>query len=358
MATQSLYGVPLVDPSLIINGSTGNSFNINASTNGIASIFIAERAVSIDRVIFNVASVLGTTPTFRWALEGVTSRNTPDGTIKGSGTVKYDSAPSGSGLVTASFGAAYTPSIGEILALTCRYQSGTIDGSNRMNIYYGTTAYGTIGGPYGALLTAGSWGGAGSGVPCMAPLYSDGVVGRRFVPFSSITNNTPTSSSNPKYYGSYWVPALSMTLSGVLVGARMAAGSSFTVSLFEGTNTTAVASLTVNPDLASSTTGGGPLFVPLAYTLTAGTVYRFVVSMTTATAFTVFASASFTTQAAHDAFWGPLYGCTGSSGSLTWTDYVSGSDWRAYPVIPCVDSITASGGGLLTQRAWTGGVAA
>jgi hypothetical protein len=262
--------------------------------------------------------------------------------VKGSTTAKADLSPAATGVATATFDSSYTPSANELLAAVVAYQSGTVGASNTITIAVSRSTNGSFVSPYNSAETGGVWTPVAS-VPSLAPVYADGYVGRRFCIASSFTNNTPTSASNPLYYGSTFMPALQCTCSGACVVLRAPTGASFKLSVFEGSNTTAIASTTYNPDLLEGTASNiQVLLVALpGFTMKAGTLYRFVVSMTTTTAFTSFLSATFANAADIQAYWGPLGGTTGSSGSLVWTD----NSLVAYPVIPCIDTIAAASGG-------------
>lgn len=355
MPTQTFGGTPLVN---LINLATGAAFTqvCNASNSGLAARFIAEGGhTSLSGVIVTCTAIT-TPPTYRISLQGATDRLTPDGTIKNGGTAKVDFVPT-VGVSQLTFDTPYTPTPGEALSIVLAYQSGTVGASNTATFVIRVQSVVTTA-PYALVQTAGTWATSAPGCPSLVPVYSDGYLPKSFCGLVSATNTSLTNSTNPRYYGSLFTPSIPTVLSAVIVAARPNNGTLFTVSLFEGTSTTAVSSTTVNSDVVAPTVGSvQPLFVPIpSYTLSAGIAYRVVVNVTTATAFVSFVGVSCPTQAALTAYIGSmLIGTTGDS-TPSWTDYGSGSDWRVYPVIPCVDSmIAASGSGLLTRRGMNGG---
>ena len=107
--------------------------------------------------------------------------------------------------------------------------------------------------------------------------------------------------------------------------------------------------MTVDADEHWATNGQNmPGYIPFApTTLTSGTVYRFVFEPTTVNSQTSLFYAAFADANGLAAFWGDLKGTTGVAGSPpTWTDFDNGTDgYRAYPIIPVIDDITASAGG-------------
>ncbi len=348
MTTQSLYGVPIVNMLGLSSSNTITGQALNASNNAIGTRFMAEAGHGAIVGLLALCQSITSPPTYRASLQGNTDRTTPDGTVKGGTTAKVDFVPTAA-LLTLTFDSPYTPSANEILSAVIAYQTGTIGASNTATFGYRNASVGNIGFPYPLNQNAGTWTASVTGFPVLAPIYNDGYVGRNCIPLSTTTNVIPTSATNPKYYGTAFTPTMNMAFTGAYIIARMPAGSTYNISLFEGTNTTAVStSGTVNPDVSiGNTSASNPVYVAMpAYTLVAGTVYRLAVSMTTTTGFTTFTQSVFLTQAALQSYFGPLVGCSGSSGTLVWTDYASGSDWRAYHVVPCVDSFAMAAGAV------------
>jgi hypothetical protein len=343
MPTQNLFGVPLINPNLCSNTTTLTTMAMTVSNNGVGSVGIAEPGRGAVVAIAVPVTAITSPPVHRVSIQGVSSRGTPDGTIKGSGTAKGDFTPTvGVNIIT--LDSPYTPAANELLFFAVQYLSGTVGASNRSTLGARIPSQASLGTPYNSTLTAGTWATL-NGSPCVTPIYADGSYGRGFAASTTITSLLPTNASNPFYFGSSLTPSLGCVSTGAVVNVRPAAsGSSFVVSLFEGANPTPVAtSGTINPDLtAVSIATIMPQLVPLpAYTLTAGTIYRWVVSMTSSTAFVANNYVVFPNQAALQAFFGPLLGTVGDS-SANWTDDGS-STWRAFGVIPCLDNFASSG---------------
>lgn len=343
MPTQNLFGVPLVNP-MLGNGSSAftTSGVLNATNTAYAAFFMADDIATHGAIVgcvYSCSALVGT-PTFTASLQGVTSAGTPDGVIKGGGTpASVDFTPS-VGVTQLTFANSFTPAIGDALCIVIVYKSGATSATfnarvtNVSNICYN---------PYSGIEAAGVWTSTQS-PPMIAPVYADGFVGRGCPAAKTSFNNVTASTS----YGSLWVPSQNCVLDGCYVSIRPVSGSKCQIIVYEGTSTT-ISSLTnvsqsANEDCITQwqqvNTAGNVVFIPLPrYTLVAGRTYRFVV-LNSGTAYTTFASMSFTTQALIQAFWGPMTGTIGTT--TTFTDYNSGSDWRAFPVIPCIDSFAVT----------------
>ena len=354
MATQNLYGTHLANLLSLSLGTPGTTKIDNVSFLGCGSVALFEAGHgSINKIAYKCTAATSP-PTIRFSLQSVSSRATPGG-ILGSGTAFVNVASMTTGFAEATLGTPYTGSVGDAIAICAEYQTGTVDASHFATLQSNSINIGNASGvPYCYQKSnASAYSAVASNLPMICPVYNDGYYGAGFWAASTVTNTSFTSASNPKYYGSKWVQGIAGTMSGCTVFARPAAGSTFTAVLHEGsatTGTTVVStSAAFNPDVSASGTGGTfPLFIPMpAYNLVAGNTYRLVISMGSATSFTSFYGSSFWSSAAINSCYGPLYGTTGSSGTLTWTDYDGGvaNDFRAYYVIPKIDSYTASGGG-------------
>lgn len=356
MAAQPLYGIPLADVRMALANTNSQTVAMSASNNALASFFAAESGHGAIVGMLYLCTAVSAPPAYRFSLQGISARGTPDGTVKGGASPASITLTPSAGFFQATFTNPYIPTAGELLSVACEYASGTVGAGNRISltargVQLGTNA--TL--PYSYVQSAGSWAVANGGAPCMAPVYADGYVARGFCAFSTLTNNVAAST----LYGSVLTPSVPMSLSAALVGIWPAAGSYVQATLYEGASTTIASTTAVAQSqnfscdlmcsLASAVNG---LLLPMpSYTMKAGTTYRLVAS-NSGTAYTSFPAAVFDRQPALQAAWGPLAGTIGAGG--TWTDYASGSDWRAIPVIPCVD--TVSGGGLFPS-AFLGGFA-
>ena len=115
------------------------NFSLNQSNDAVEQYYTFTRQFTVTKVRIAVASVAGTPPTYRVALEGVASNGYPDGIIKSGGQAYADFQPTATGWYELTLGASYTASAYEALAVTIKYQSGTIDASNYASFRYGMT---------------------------------------------------------------------------------------------------------------------------------------------------------------------------------------------------------------------------
>lgn len=153
-------GLPFFTPSFAAH-------TVDATNDGVAFVFQARTADAITHLGFRYGARTGTPPTFIIALESaVASTGAPDGTVLGGGTPASatftppaDATWDGTWQWVA-LANSYAPTRGQLLCLTIRYSSGTIDASNLStfttdltNIAEGDNT--TL--PYATRLTAGSW---------------------------------------------------------------------------------------------------------------------------------------------------------------------------------------------------------
>lgn len=358
MTTISLYGQPLVDPTRLLTTASFTTFALNASNNALAAFFMAENIAvhgAIVGFLYNCTAITSP-PVYRFSLQGISSRGTPDGTVKGGGSpASVTLTPTVSqGLAT--FANPFTPSTGDLLALVVEYSSGTVGASNTATFASRLVNSGLSTSPYGGSETAGVWA-VVAPIPTMAPVYSDGYIGRGFCPAQSVSNNLTLGVG----YGSTWIPSVNSLFTGCVTSLRAAsAGSTITLNLYEGSSTTVasttvVSTLALNPDKYFQGTGIVLANIAMpAYTLQAGLTYRLTFTVTSV-ALGIAVSASFVSQAALQSFFGPLGGTVATSG--TFADFISGTDWRAYPIIPTIDSYTTPSGGIVRPLNMNGGMA-
>lgn len=334
---------------------------IDASTDGAGAIFYAPKTGTITKIGVLQTAKTGTGPTYRYGVEGVTTTRAPDGTYKNAGNAYVDAADPATAFAWRTLGASVSVTAGDLIAATVRYQSGTIDGSNFITVAVRTTQSITQAHPYALTLTAGAWA-TSLGCPCIALQYDDGTVIFGVTAASSLTNNSPwTSASSPVYRGTKWTPGVTCQLVGCWIGARVPDTFDFNILLYVGTASSPAVTVPVVPDLGVGTNAGAnPFYIPIPpTTLSSGTVYRLVIEPIAVVSPTTFVNVNFPDADALAAYWGDLKGTTGVAGSPpTWTDYDNGTDgYRAYPVIPVIDDVTASaGGGLLTHPGMSGGM--
>lgn len=339
MALIPLYGQPSVYSLLGLAANTfTTSGTLSAATNGFGTICAADNPAihgGIKGLLVNCTTVTGT-PTFRGSLQTASARGTANGTILGGGSPASKSFVPTVNFLEIDFDNVYTPSNGDLLALVLEYISGSTSAVFSRSIPAGMVF------PYPASLTAGTWAALTNTLPCMAPIYVDGYIGRGCLPAKTMFNNITAATS----YGSLWTAPVYDTLSGAATVIRPGAttGGLLQATLYEGTSTT-ISALTIvsqsanmNIDIMTGSTGNGVMInIPMpTYLLKPGNTYRLVVTNSGSTAYQVFGSASFTTLAALQSFAGYLTGTIGTS--TAFTDYNSGSDYRCFPVVPCKDS--------------------
>lgn len=149
-----------------LNFSTASATNhsLDANNDGLSAMFQANSVDPITHVGFRYGSRTGTPPTYLAALEGIAADGTPDAVVKGGGspasvtfTPPADTTWNGTWRWF-TLANAYTPSVGEFLAMTIRYSSGTVDGSNFSSFtrLIGVTKH-AAGFPRMMLLTGGTW---------------------------------------------------------------------------------------------------------------------------------------------------------------------------------------------------------
>lgn len=158
----------LLYSALTENGGQAQTFffgmALDANNDGIAVTFQAVTADAITHLGFRIGDRTGTPPTYIIGLEGRDSSGFPDGTYLGGGSpASATFTPPADGSWNSSWRwialtNSYTPTRGEILTMTIRYSSGTVNGSNCQTAFY---SHGMRklrrGFPKPMLLTAGTW---------------------------------------------------------------------------------------------------------------------------------------------------------------------------------------------------------
>lgn len=138
------------------------NMSLDQTTDALEVIFQAREAATITRLGVRLASITGTTPTYRISLQGVDASGNPDGTVKGGGSpASATFSPSSLGWAAGSWNwitldNSFAIARGDFLSLVVDYSSGTVDGSNFAALSGASgfaTAYGL---PYWILNNAGS----------------------------------------------------------------------------------------------------------------------------------------------------------------------------------------------------------
>lgn len=187
-------------PVMVTGNFSGATYDMSASNKQMAWVFQAQDTNAITHVGFNYSQKIGTPPTFRASIQGVSlSTGDPDGTIKGGGspasgtfTPPNDSTWNGT-FQWAALTNSYTPTRGELLAAVIDYSSGTINGSNFsfFNPYDNVSSPGgTTTLPYTTLYGGASWSKNGT-----TPVFGLRTASTRYGHIYKDTYNTATSST-------------------------------------------------------------------------------------------------------------------------------------------------------------------
>ena len=220
------------------SGTAFTNFSLDANNDGVAVTFPAKTADAITHLGFRYGLRTGTPPTYIIALESPDpTSGKPDGTVLGGGspasatfTPPADTTWDGKWQWIA-LANSYTPTRGQKLAMTIRYSSGTVDGSNFSSATYQVTNATTDseGIPYYNLLTAGTWGSNTAGAAAFAPYgyktasYTEGDI------VESIYTTRTASTAGLRVAIGFTIPSAwassSYTLVGMSVQGAVAAAS-------------------------------------------------------------------------------------------------------------------------------------
>jgi hypothetical protein len=145
----SIFRTPLdhIGPWLLPSATpTVQTLTMSSNNNRLAWVFQSETADALTQVGFLLNTITdgGSMPTYRLSLQGVDGSGLPDGTIKGAGNSAFVTfvPTTGNGFAGSTFtwqtlGTAYTPALGEILALVLDVSSGTANSTNKISVDYG-----------------------------------------------------------------------------------------------------------------------------------------------------------------------------------------------------------------------------
>lgn len=332
------FGLPQIGKLPLYGNIT--SHDLDANNDGFGFVFKAPKSGDISKVLFAVNAVDGTPPTYRVGLEGVSSR-APDGTYLTSGTAYVDQSSWSTGTAWQTLGAAATVSAGDLVAATIRYQTGTVDASNNVQVS-GQTQIGLAqsGNPYTCVLTAGSWAVGNTAMVALASVqYSDGTI-LSCNPAATVSNNSWSSASSPRYRGNKFTPPVDARIFGAWFQMRAGDTSDWSIELYEGTDSSPIVSAAV--DWSECVAGTGQIytvFVPFEPTaLTGGTAYRIIANPTTTNANTYFGQLSFVDSDSAAAYAGMLSGSTASTAG-SWTDDAT----VVYSIVPAMDQVESGG---------------
>jgi len=316
---------------------------MNGSGIGIGSIFIASKTTTITHIGVRQATKVGVAPTYRFAIEGVTTTRQPDGTVAGSGTAKFDQADPVNGFTWYTLDTPLSVTQGDNLSVTARYLSGTIDASHTITLMTGGGTISRDHQPFYCTLSGGTWTGV-AGLPSLSVKYADGTVPYGMMPHTATTSNSWSSAGSPLYRGTLWVPTFNGTFSSVYIGVRVADGGNFTLSKMKDSSASPIFTKAYEASkLSSLNTSVGFCKIPCdGLAFVAGSSYRFMISPTTATAITTLMSMTFPDQVSKNAMYGTL-----SYSTATSLGAYSDDTLTVIAVIPALDTIETNGGSII-----------
>ena len=347
MAGPIVYAPPMG----LFPGGAWTTFACNASNTQMATFLAAENVATHGTInsIFAYCTAVTSPPSFQFSIQGITSRGTPDGVIKGVSNSAYGTATPSVGAMNVSLGTPFSATEGQALSIVIGSSSAT--GSANATFVSHLSPGSQL--PYASTETTGAWT-ATSTLPAIGVIYNDGFISRGTWRGTAVTNNTLTynGSSTFNSYGSYFTPNLSAVMSGAYVLLLPAAGSYVQCTLYEGSSTTVASTTNVSQSanfscdlLYGSTASQAMSYIPMpSYTLKAGTVYRLMVQ-NSGTAWASFYSYSMSSAAALNALCVPWTGTSQTNPGTSFTDQTT----TIYPVAPEIDSFISAGGLALGQ---------
>lgn len=240
-----------------------SNVTLNGSGVGLAWIVDARTTSAISKIRFRYGARTGTPPTYSLRLEGVDTSGNPDGVDRGGGsptavTFTPPASTAWDGLTQeVTLTNPYTPSSNsEVIAITIRHSSGTVDASNCSSFtsHYASVVSGTRGFPFHSTLSAGTWTKQTVvGIPNVAWITASRTFG--FVKQS--TYSTTQNTSGRRSAAMVTLPASiasTTTITGVhLIGQFAGASASFVLGIWDASNNL-IASRTIDAD---QTTGLG-----------------------------------------------------------------------------------------------------
>jgi hypothetical protein len=364
------------------NGSpaTFNNFTCDQSADAAEFIFQAppDGSITITQLGIRLATITGTTPTYRISLQGVdAATGNPDGTIKGGGSPASKTfSPSSLGWSNNTWhwltlDNSYATSNGEYLAVVIDYSTGTVDVSNNASFTLTNSAI-PLGFPYVIANNNGS-----RSKQSLQPIFGYKTASAAYgYPLDSaaataVANNTGTAD---EYGIKFSLPAAwgnTYKIKGVRFhGAfNQTAGGTTDFILYSGSDTTAANStgavgettvqqqVSYDHDYRANLHGVHDIYFDEATlaTLYHGATYRLMVRPTTTTNVTIH---RFQMAAASDwDAWCGRQNVTQSTRLDAAGNFTDDTTWRP-AISPILADITepAGGGGLLTHSGMVGGM--
>lgn len=335
-----------------------NNFAVDGATDAAEFIFQVGEAITITRLGVRVGAVVGTSPTYRISLQGVSAAGVPDGTVKASGNASATWQPSGAGFSWRTLTSSYAASAGEFLALVVDYSSGTIDASNYASIT--TTMTNLVPNPprFPTAYNNAAGTRSGQGTGFVGP-FGFGTSGQAYgIPIDAAYNQVYNSGSGSDEWGMRFSIPTHFGSSCQLLGAYIAGfgsqtGSTIALTAYNGT--TSIASLNIDSDMFPNTSTGTSTFrFASPPTISPGTQYRLALAPVSTQNTTLrgysFASAADRLALVPGSDW--LVSHRADAGA--WSDV----DTSVLPIIPIIGNISSGGGGALRPQFSLSGIGA
>lgn len=275
--------------------TTISSTNMNSSTVALGWVMEAGTTDAITKCAVRWSSRTGTPPTYIVGIEGVDASGQPDGTYKGGGSpASVTLTPPASTAWNATiqeftFTNSWTPSASsDLIAITLRHSSGTVDGSNFSQVSHGVTGYfaGAIRSrPYLLTGTGGVWTKSTSHSPIVAIGTASSWFGS---PLLSIYTTATANTAGHRSAMYFTKPAglgTTFTVEGVSLNAKLADAAGSCYLRIWDTSNNVLATATIDGDQLGSpgNSGSGTYHFASPVTLSYGTKYRVGIEVISAT---------------------------------------------------------------------------
>lgn len=299
-------------------GSFGTT-DLNSSTLK-SGAFFRSIGKQITKVRLNFASV-ATPPVYQVSLQGLSAKVTPSGTDLGGGSPTLTTFTPVAGSQDITLTNAYTPTLGDDVAIVVEYSSGTIGASNHavLNIRIGTN---TAQNPGILSFNGTSWTGTSGQQTPTSAIHSDGSLPLYMGTITAISSIDFNNASTTKEYGIHFIPDVNYSINNLLVQTAGNAGNG-KLTIYDGSNTVLTGSdnvTTTQTDYNGSPTEGWCIVPITSLTLSAGSDYYLAYSPTSASNIRV-RKITFADQAGKEAIFGSAnFVQRNTIGSGAWTE--------------------------------------
>ena len=251
-------------------GSSFGTTDLNASNLKTGAVLRA-RGQSITAIGYNCSSVTSS-PTYQCSIQSVSS-GVPSTTVLGSTTTTFTPTTGWHWVTLAN---AYTPTLGDVIAMVIEYSSGTIDSSHHavFNIRIGAIQNDL---PVALTYNGSVWANNFGQFPVMAVQYSDGSVHQYMCGLTAVPTNTDfNSGSGTNEIGITFIAPGNITIDSFMGCLKPGGTFSGTYTLYDASTTSLIGSDNVTVT-QNETFGGSSISlsqVPITpITLTAGLRY-------------------------------------------------------------------------------------